>query len=666
VSVSAARAERVRWADTAKGVCILLVVLWHVVAKQYLRLDWPEGLRVPGAWGTLGELLLPLRMPLFFTISGMFALGAVHRPWRVSARSRVAKFLYLYVLWLLIHTTLLSLAPDFPTDRATSPAELLEQLTITPSNLWYLFALALYFVIAKATWRLPRVVVLVPALALSIAASAELIPVPGNRAGLLQNLVFFLLGLYFRPYVERLAERANWPRLALFTGVYGGLLGVMFVTGTQDVPGVWPVVCVAAAAFGVVGAAMLARWDRVAEPLISIGRRTLPIYVIHMPLLALLDVLLAGPLAAVEGPLQVVLAVVEPILMTALISWICLLMHRGLEASKLSRFLLDLPGGGKPKQGTGPRSGEGAGPAPASTASPGHAAEPVGVGAHHAASPAETYATVAHAAGGAGGLPGAPWPTGHDAAGGYPQQPVHPGPGYPDPSPAAHQAYQAYQQGSLADHVRQDPFANLGHAQPAGPANHPVNSGFHQPGAPAAQPYPDYPQPAPPAHQGTFHQPDGAAAQFYPGHRQPVTPAASQGAPYNPDITVTQPHSAYRDPSHPAAPSADGPGPARPAWPSSPGHQESPYQSSPQSPAQPSPYQPSGTSRPASWFDPPQAAQGTSWAAGTAASGDDRGPAAAGQARPDPSMTTDSWIWSPGTEATWPNRTDRAPHDPRS
>src|SRR5690606_14984679 len=85
----------------------------------------------------------------------------------------------------------------------------------------------------------------------------------------------------------------------------------------------------------------------------------LPIYVIHMPLLALLDVLLAGPLSAVEGPLQVVLAVVEPILMTALISWICLLMHRGLEASKLSRFLLDLPGGGKPQQGTGPRRGGG-------------------------------------------------------------------------------------------------------------------------------------------------------------------------------------------------------------------------------------------------------------------------------------------------------------------
>lgn len=350
MSVSATRADRVRWADTAKGLCILLVVLWHVVAKQYLRLEWPEGLRVPGVWGTFCELLLPLRMPLFFTISGMFALNAVHRPWRISARSRVARFLYLYLVWLLIHTALLGLAPDFPTDRATGPAGLLEQLTITPSNLWYLYALALYFVIAKLTWRFPRVVMLGAAFALSVAAASELVPVPGNRAGLLQNLVFFLLGLYFRPYVERLADGVNLPRFALATGVYGALLSAMAATGTEDVPGVWPVVCVAAAAFGVTGSAMLARWDRVAAPLIGIGRRTLPIYVIHMPVLALLDLALARPLAAaLDTPFALPIAVLEPILLTAAISWFCLLLHRGLEAARLSRFLLDLPGGAKPR-----------------------------------------------------------------------------------------------------------------------------------------------------------------------------------------------------------------------------------------------------------------------------------------------------------------------------
>jgi len=106
-------------------------------------------------------------MPLFFAISGVFATNAVQRPWRRVARGRIAKFLYLYAVWLLIHTAVLAAAPDFPTDRATSVWGLLEQLTITPSNLWYLYALALYFAFAKAVRRLPRLVVVMPAAATS-------------------------------------------------------------------------------------------------------------------------------------------------------------------------------------------------------------------------------------------------------------------------------------------------------------------------------------------------------------------------------------------------------------------------------------------------------------------------------------------------------------------
>ncbi|MDG4793191.1 acyltransferase [Micromonospora sp. WMMD1082] len=150
---------RLAWADVAKGGCILLVLLWHVIMKDYLQFDWRLDLPVAGAWGTLGELL-PMRMPLFFTISGMFAAHAVRRPWRSVGRPRIARFLYLYGVWLLIHTAVLALAPDFPTDRATSPGELLAQLTVTPSNLWYLSALALYFVLAKALRRVHPAVLL--------------------------------------------------------------------------------------------------------------------------------------------------------------------------------------------------------------------------------------------------------------------------------------------------------------------------------------------------------------------------------------------------------------------------------------------------------------------------------------------------------------------------
>jgi hypothetical protein len=70
-------------------------------------------------------------MPLFFTISGIFAARAVACHWRVLAKTRIAKLLYLYALWLLIHTLILTFTPGFPTDRARTFGQLLEQLTIT-------------------------------------------------------------------------------------------------------------------------------------------------------------------------------------------------------------------------------------------------------------------------------------------------------------------------------------------------------------------------------------------------------------------------------------------------------------------------------------------------------------------------------------------------------
>ncbi len=332
--------SRTTWADTAKGACILLVVLWHVIMKHYLQVDWKLGVPIPGAWGAAGEQLLPLRMPLFFTISGMFAVGAVGRSWRVLARSKVAKFLYLYALWLMIHTAVLSAVPDFDTARATGPLELLEQLTITPSNLWYLYALALYFAIAKAARRVPVPVLLGAAFLLSATASAGLLDVPGNRAGVYQNLIFFLIGLHYRPLFEKLAEVATWRRLAAGAAGYAVLLGAMAALGAKTWFGVWPAVCVLATVLGVTAAALVSNWP-LGSGLASLGRRTLPIYVLHMPVLAGLHWLLLEPLSTAGAGWQWVAALAEPVLLTAVVVAACLGLHRALLAAR-ARWLFQL------------------------------------------------------------------------------------------------------------------------------------------------------------------------------------------------------------------------------------------------------------------------------------------------------------------------------------
>ncbi|MEV4822322.1 acyltransferase [Micromonospora sp. NPDC049274] len=336
------RPPRAQWADAAKGVCIILVVGWHVVVKDYLRIDWHVGAPVPGLWGTLGEQFLPLRMPLFFTISGVFAANAVQRPWRTVARSRVAGFLYLYAVWLLIHSAVLALAPDFPTDHAASALGLLEQLTVTPSNLWYLYALALYFTLAKAARRLPRVLVVVPAAVLSAIAAAGLLATPGNRAGLYQNLVFFLAGLYLRPWIERWATTATRRRLVLTAGAYALALVAMAAAGAQRWFGVWPVVSVVAVAFGITAAARLTRSSTLSDRLTTLGRTTLPVYVIHMPVLALLDRLLLNPVSGLDPVVQSLVVLGYPVLLTALVVGLSLAIHRGLLAVH-ARWMFALP-----------------------------------------------------------------------------------------------------------------------------------------------------------------------------------------------------------------------------------------------------------------------------------------------------------------------------------
>ncbi|WP_423463378.1 acyltransferase family protein [Promicromonospora sp. MS192] len=339
---AASKKPRAGWADVAKGVCILLVVLWHVIMKMYLAIDWHLPVPLPGLWGAFGDMLLPLRMPVFFMISGMFALSATARPWSVVARSRIARFYYLYLLWFVVHTTVLSMVPDFDTLSARNALDVLEQITITPTNLWYLLALAVYFVIAKVTRKLPTWAVLVPALALSAIASAGLLDAPGNRGQLYQNLFFFLLGLRFRPLVERWAQVTKLWHLLVGGAVYVVLMVAIQVLDAKYVFGVWPAICLFAVALGVAAAVQLDRLRRVGPLLARLGQQTLPIYVMHMPLLALVAAALVGPFSAAGTGVQLVLAVVLPIVLVALLVSVCLTLHSWLMDAGAT-WLFDLP-----------------------------------------------------------------------------------------------------------------------------------------------------------------------------------------------------------------------------------------------------------------------------------------------------------------------------------
>ncbi|GAA2464784.1 CapA family protein [Agromyces soli] len=335
-------APRETWGDVVKGVLIVLVVFWHVVMKSYLEVDWQLGVPIPGAWGLLADLIWPSLMPLFLLVSGYFAARAFTRPWAAVLRPRVVRFLYLYLLWSLIHAAALWAFPDFPTLVPRGVAEFVEAVTISPPNTWYLFALALYFLVAKGLARVSPWLVVGAAAVLSVVVAAGYLEIVSNRGSLLFNLTFFLLGLHLAPHVRRLAGRVRPVRLALLGAGYLAVFAAMRLTGSETVPGVWPLVSVVGVAFGLAAAPAFARIPMLGPGAAWLGRRSLAIYLLHMPLLAVADVVLAEWLSLASRPVQLAAAAALPPVLTAVLVAACVGLERVLVRGG-ARWLFDLP-----------------------------------------------------------------------------------------------------------------------------------------------------------------------------------------------------------------------------------------------------------------------------------------------------------------------------------
>jgi uncharacterized membrane protein YcfT len=82
-SPSATQAQRVDWADYAKGFCIIMVVMMHST------LGVEEAAGREGFMHALVAFAKPFRMPDFFMISGLFLSRVIDRDWRTYLDRKV-------------------------------------------------------------------------------------------------------------------------------------------------------------------------------------------------------------------------------------------------------------------------------------------------------------------------------------------------------------------------------------------------------------------------------------------------------------------------------------------------------------------------------------------------------------------------------------------------
>ena len=351
----AASRTRVTWADLAKGVCIVLVVLRHVTNKQYRWMDWSgPAASVVDRWQQLSLVLQPLRMPLFFLLSGWFVASWLARPLGRYLERRVLRPWYLFVAWISVHGIWwLIVPPIHGVNRVEHWSQVPLELVWASSGVWYLYALAAYALVARATHTAPAPLVIAAAATVAVIASADVLgPLDGDRAAVLANLVFFLIGARLPTLVHRIGELAARSSLAatlvvmLFVAASVAAIGYD-LHGLGHAPGTLLVLSTLGVTAGIAAAV---RAD-LGSPTLSrrgswLGARTLQIYVLHVPLVALLDLALrrsgvAAALTSAPTPVSVAAALAYPLVATALLIVVSLGIERALR--RPAPWLFELP-----------------------------------------------------------------------------------------------------------------------------------------------------------------------------------------------------------------------------------------------------------------------------------------------------------------------------------
>ena len=321
-----AGSPRYEWMDAGRGVAIVLVVLLHAT-------DWLQGAGVPVAgWETLNDVLSGVRMPLFFTISGMLGARWIRARWPDLASRKITTLFWVYLIWQPIGLGAAAMADQITGDHQSLlhwAVALVATVGRPRSELWFLWALSVYFALARLTYRRR----LWPQLVAAGAVSALTLCTPISSGTLGWNgppkyYLFFLLGAHCRTPLLWFAQRVHrsvgmllglivtWIAAASASQALGGerFVGPGLATRSLGL------------AAGIALAGLLAR-----RRLLSfLGSRTLPIYLAHTPLIITMAILVH---AQRDTAWVHALTPVLPVLLTVATIPLTLLLHLLLRAT---------------------------------------------------------------------------------------------------------------------------------------------------------------------------------------------------------------------------------------------------------------------------------------------------------------------------------------------
>jgi uncharacterized membrane protein YcfT len=279
MAAAAASNPRVDWVDVAKGICIALVVMMHStlgVEKAAGELSWLNGFI---HWAK------PFRMPDFFLISGLFLASRIGRPWKNYLDTKVLHFVYFYVLWMTIQFAMKG--PGIAMNEGpVAVAEGWAMGLIQPfGTLWFIYLLAIFFVVTKALRNVP------PLLVFNGAALLEMAPIESGWLAIdefASRFVYFFAGYWLAKYVFDYADgvaRRDWMVIVSGLMIWASVNTLAVETGVEALP-LAGLVLGFAGASAVIALAVLLTKTGFSGPLRYCGENSLMIYLAFFAFMA--------------------------------------------------------------------------------------------------------------------------------------------------------------------------------------------------------------------------------------------------------------------------------------------------------------------------------------------------------------------------------------------
>ncbi|MBJ2121665.1 acyltransferase [Arthrobacter sp. MSA 4-2] len=253
---------RIRWLDSCRGVAILLVVVLH--AGEALRITAGP---TPGV-DQFNLFFEPFRMPVLMFLSGITLPQSMTKTGRKYFAGKASKVAWPYVLWSLI---ILAASGEL------SPAAVSQIFHDSPTYLWYLWFILVFYALAYPLRRVPPLLIAGTGVGMSFMLTDN-----GRPEAMAFLSAFFFFGAWCAKHPREIAEFIGKPWVLAVAGACAVTVGVLSVAG-------WEVLYQGEFAWGVAGALVIVYWffprlpaGPVTTALEFVGRYSIVFYVAHL------------------------------------------------------------------------------------------------------------------------------------------------------------------------------------------------------------------------------------------------------------------------------------------------------------------------------------------------------------------------------------------------